>query len=142
MVVKPNNSVQLIAIHQHHPLNSTSMHGEKSMETIGVGVIGCSGMGKRLATSAHAIEGIAVICVSDAEEALAKKLATDLGAAYTSDYHELLADNRIHAVLIATGSSARQIAADTAEAGKYNFFDIDPNLSSEEIQRMLIEHLL
>lgn len=112
------------------------------METIGVGVIGCGGTGRSLATSAHAIEGIEVICVSDTEEALAKKLATDLGAAYTCNYHELLAHNRIHAVLIATVPSARQIAADTAEAGKYNFFNIDPNLSSEEIQHMLIEHLL
>ncbi len=111
------------------------------MDTIGVGVIGCNDMGRHLAISAHAVEGLEVVCVSDVEETLAKKLAKDLGTAYTYDYHELLADHRIHAVLIATMPSARQIAADTAEAGKYNFYDIDPNFSSEEIQRMLIEHL-
>ena len=111
------------------------------METIGVGVIGCDDMGRHLAISAHAVEGLEVICVSDLQGALAEKLATDIGAAYTCDYHELLADNRIHAVLIATVPSARQIAADTIKAGKYNFFNIDPNLSSEKIQRMLIEHL-
>ena len=112
------------------------------METIRVGVIGCGDMGRSLATSAHTIEGMAVISVSDTIEALAEKLAADLSTAYTSDYHELLADDRIHAVLIATTSSARQIAADASNAGKYNFFNIDPDLSSEEIQCMLIEHLL
>ena len=62
------------------------------METIGIGVIGCGGMGRSLATSAHAVEGIEIICVSDLQEALAEKLATDLDASYTLDYHELLAD--------------------------------------------------
>ena len=72
------------------------------METIGVGVIGCGGMGRSLATSAHAVEGIAVICVSDLQATLAEKLAADLNASYTLDYHELLADDRIQAVLIAS----------------------------------------
>ena len=114
----------------------------ETMETIGVGVIGCDSMGRKLAVSAHAVEGIEVICVSDLHDALAKALASDLNTAYTSDYHDLLADDRIHAVLIATTSSPKQIAAEVSDAGKYNFFDIDPRLSSEEIQRMLIEHLL
>ena len=112
------------------------------MDTIGVGVIGCGGMGRKLAISAHAVEGIEVIWVSDVNDALAKELASDLNTAYTSDYHELLADDRIHAVLIATTSSPQQIAAAASDAGKYNFFNIDRNLSSEEIQHMLIEHLL
>ncbi len=112
------------------------------METIGVGVIGCDDMGRRLAISAHAVEGIEVICVSDAHDALAKELASDLNTAYTSDYLDLLADDRIHAVLIATLSSPQEVAAEASDAGKYNFFNIDQSLSSEEIQRMLIEHLL
>ena len=112
------------------------------MDTIGVGVIGCGSMGRKLAISAHAVEGIEVICVSDVHDALARELASHLNIAYTSDYHELLADDRIDAVLIATPSSPQQIAADASDAGKYNFFNIDQKLSSEEIQRMLIEHLL
>ena len=112
------------------------------METIGVGIIGCGGIGRKLAVSAHTVEEIKVICVSDVHEALAKELASYLNTAYTSDYHDLLTDDRIHAVLIATTSSSKQIAAEASDAGKYNFFNIDPRLSSEEIQRMLIEHLL
>ena len=92
------------------------------METIGVGVIGCGGMGRSLATSAHAVEGIEVICVSDLQEALAEKLATDLDASYTLDYHELLADDQVQAVLIASPPFMHaQMAVDAANAGKHVF---------------------
>ena len=92
------------------------------MENIGIGVIGCGGMGRSLATSAHAVEGIDVICVSDLQEALAEKLATDLDASYTLDYHELLADDRVQAVLIAAPPFMHApIAVDAAKAGKHVF---------------------
>jgi predicted dehydrogenase len=112
------------------------------MKTIGIGVIGCDDMGRNLATSAHAVEGLEVICVSDVQEAFAEKLAVDLNVFYTSDYHELLADDRVHAVLIATSPLMEKIAADSAEAGKYNFYRMDRNIPLEEVQHMLIEHLL
>lgn len=92
------------------------------METIGIGVIGCGSMGRSLATNAHAVEGVEVICVSDLQEALAKKLAAALGATYTLDYHELLADDRIRAVLIASPPFMHSpIAVDVANAGKHVF---------------------
>ena len=92
------------------------------METIGIGVIGCGGMGRSLANSAHAVEGIDVICVSDLQEALAEKLATDLDASYVLDYYELLADDRIRAVLIAAPPFMHApIAVDAAKAGKHVF---------------------
>ena len=112
------------------------------METIGIGVIGCDEMGRNLATSAHTVDGLEVICVSDSQEALAKKLALDLGVSYTSDYHELLADERVQVVLITTSPSMREIAADAANAGKYNFYGMDRNIPVGEVQHMLIEHLL
>ena len=112
------------------------------METIGIGVIGCDAMGRNLAMSAHAVEGLEVICVSDAQEALAEKLAADLSVSYTADYHALLADDRVEAVLITTSRSMREIAADAAKAGKYNFYGMARNISAEEVQHMLTEHLL
>ena len=99
-------------------------------------------MGRNLATSAHAVEGLEVICVSDEQEVLAEKLATDLGVSSTSDYHALLADARVEVVLIATSPSMREIAADAAAAGKYNFYGMDRNIPVEEVQHMLTEHLL
>ena len=112
------------------------------METVGLGVIGCDDMGRNLAMSAHAVQGLSVICVSDVKEVLAKKLAADLGVSYTLDYHALLADDRVEAVLIATSDAMREIAADAAAAGKYNFYGMDRNISVEEVQHMLTEHLL
>ena len=92
------------------------------MEIIGVGVIGCGGMGRSLATNAHAVEGIKVISVSDVQEALAEKLAAELETSYTVDYHELLANDEIHAVLIASPPFLHaQIAIDAANAGKHVF---------------------
>ena len=92
------------------------------METIGVGVIGCGGMGRSLATSAHAVEGVKVICVSDVQEALAEKLAADLDTSHTQNYHELLADDQIQAVLIASPPFMHaQMAVDAANAGKHVF---------------------
>ena len=110
------------------------------METIGIGVIGCDDMGRHLAISAHAVEGLEVICVNDVQEALAEKLAADLNVSWTSDYHELLSDDRVHVVLIAT-SPSQKIVTDTVAAGKYNFHSIAP-LDTKGIQQMLIEHLL
>ena len=92
------------------------------METIGVGVIGCGGMGRSLATSAHAVEGVEVICVSDVQKALAEKLASDLDVSHTLDYHELLANDQIRAVLIASPPFLHsQMAVDAANAGKHVF---------------------
>ena len=110
------------------------------METIGIGVIGCEDMGRHLAISAHTVEGLEVICVSDVQEALAEKLAAELNVSWTSDYHELLSNDRVHVVLIAT-SPSQKIVTDTVAAGKYDFHSIAP-LDTKGIQQMLIEHLL
>ena len=101
-------------------MNATKSRAED--KNTGIGVIGCGGMGRSLATSAHAVEGVEVIAVSDLQEELAKKLAKDLGATYTLDYHELLADDSICAVLIASPPFMHSpMAVDAANAGKHIF---------------------
>lgn len=92
------------------------------MENIGIGVIGCGGMGRSLANGANAVEGIDIVCVSDLQEDLAKSLADNLNTKYTTDYHELLADDNIDAVLIASPPFLHaQMAVDAANAGKHVF---------------------
>ena len=92
------------------------------MEKFSIGVIGCGGMGRSLAHSAKALEHVAVLRVSDVDEERAKPLAAELDAAYDLDYHELLADERVQAVLIASPPFLhRQIAVDAANAGKHVF---------------------
>ena len=115
---------------------------EKTMESIGIGVIGCDEMGRRLAANAHAVEGLEVIYVSDSQADLAEKLAAEINVNYTSDYHELLADEKIQVVLITTSPIMRQIADKAEKAGKCLFFGMDQGISAYEIQHMLIEHLL
>lgn len=113
------------------------------METIGVGVIGCGGMGRSLATSAHAVEGIEVISVSDVQEALAEKLATDIDTSYTLDYQELLANDAIQAVLIASPPFLHsQMAVDAANAGKHVFSEkpMAPTLEDCDAMIAAAEH--
>ena len=92
------------------------------MSKFGVGIIGCGGMGRSLAHSASTIEYIDVRRVSDLDEERGKSLAEEVDAEYNRDYHELLADDRIQGVLIASPPFVhRPIAVDAANAGKHVF---------------------
>ena len=108
------------------------------METIGIGVIGCGGMGRSLANGAHAVEGIDVICVSDLQEELAKTLAENLNTNYTTDYHQLLAHDKIQAVLIASPPFLHaQMAIDATNAGKHVFSEKPMAPTLEECDSMI-----
>jgi predicted dehydrogenase len=108
------------------------------METIGVGVIGCGGMGSSLANGANAVEGIEVICVSDLQEELAKNLADNLNTNYTTDYQALLANENIQAVLIASPPFLHaQMAVDAANAGKHVFSEKPMAPTLEDCDAML-----
>ena len=92
------------------------------METIGIGVIGCGGMGRSLANAANAVEGINIICVSDLQAELAQPLADNLETEYTTDYHEMLENDEINVVLIASPPFLHsQMTVDAAKAGKHVF---------------------
>lgn len=112
--------------------------GAQSLETIGVGVIGCGGMGRSLANGANAVEGIDVVCVSDLQEELAKALAENLDTEYTTDYHQLLANDNIRAVLIASPPFLHaQMAVDAANAGKHVFSEKPMAPTLEDCDAML-----
>ena len=92
------------------------------MDKFGVGVIGCGIMGRSLAHSAQSLDHVDVLRVSDLDEPRAKKLAADVNAEYYLDYHDLLEDERIHGVFIASPPFMhRQMAVDAANAGKHVF---------------------
>jgi UDP-N-acetylglucosamine 3-dehydrogenase len=92
------------------------------MEKFGIGVIGCGGMGRSLAHSAQALEHVEVLRVSDLDEERASQLANEINTEYTLDYYDLLADERIGAVLIASPPFMhRQMTVNAAEAGKHIF---------------------
>lgn len=112
------------------------------METIGIGVIGCDEIGRQLAIHAHDIEGLEVICVSDTQTELAEKLATEMDVNYTTDYRELLADEKIRRVIITTSLTSKQIMDEAEKSDKCISFGIGEDMSEYEIQHMLIEHIL
>ena len=105
---------------------------------IGIGVIGCGGMGRSLANAANTVEGINIVCVSDLQEELAKTLAENLETKYTTDYHELLRDDDIDAVLIASPPFLHaQMAVDAANAGKHVFSEKPMAPTLEDCDKML-----
>ena len=108
------------------------------MEKIGIGVIGCGGMGRSLANAANTVEGTDIVCVSDLQEELAKTLAENLETKHTTDYHELLRDDDIDAVLIASPPFLHaQMAVDAAKAGKHVFSEKPMAPTLEDCDTML-----
>ena len=112
------------------------------METAGIGVIGCDEIGRRLAIHAHDIEGLKVISVCDIQVELAENLASDLDVDYTADYWELLADERIHKIIIPSSLTTKQIWDEAGKTDKCISFGIGKDMPEYEIQHMLIEHIL
>lgn len=112
------------------------------MENVGIGVIGCDDMGIRLAIHAHDIEGMEVISVYDRQVESAKNLASDIDVDYTTDYRELMSDERIRTVIIPTSLTTRQIWEEAEKTEKCLSFGIGKDMSEYEIQHMLIEHIL
>jgi len=92
------------------------------MEKIGIGVIGCGGMGSSLANSAKTLEHVEVLRVSDVDESRAKNLANQLSVEYDLAYHELFKHDEIQAVLVATPPFMHsQVTVDAASAKKHVF---------------------
>lgn len=92
------------------------------MGDFGIGLVGAGGMGKSLVLEANQIEGVEVVFVSDLDEDRARSLAEEVNASYTLDYHELLCDDRIHAVFVASPPFLHAtISIDAMNSGKHVF---------------------
>ena len=108
------------------------------MERFGVGVIGCGIMGRSLAHSAQTLEHVNVLRVSDLDDHRAKKLAAEVSAECNLDYRDLLADERIQAVFIASPPFMhRRMAVDAANAGKHVFSEKPMAPTLEECDAMI-----
>ncbi|MDH3754512.1 MAG: Gfo/Idh/MocA family oxidoreductase [Acidimicrobiia bacterium] len=86
--------------------------------TIGVGLIGCGGMGSWHAGNLAAQPGLAVVAVADAVPAAAASLASSLGAR-VQDGLELIGSDDVDAVLIASSDETHaRFAVAAIEVGK------------------------
>jgi ribonuclease BN (tRNA processing enzyme) len=61
---------------------------------------------------------------------------------YTTDYQELIADEKIRTVIITTSLNSKQIMDEAGKSDKCISFGIGKDMPEYEIQHMLIEHIL
>ncbi|MDA4131271.1 MAG: Gfo/Idh/MocA family oxidoreductase [Thaumarchaeota archaeon] len=102
---------------------STASRGTTQRQ-LGIGVIGVGLMGKTHATNLRTrIPNARLVGISDLNLALAQKVGRELGVSDTySDYRQLLSDDKVEAVIIATPSFAKlELVTAALEAGKSVF---------------------
>ena len=92
------------------------------MAKIGVGFVGCGGMGAALANGLSALDTAEAVACFDEVAETAKGFAEKTGTRACASYEELLADDAIQAVVVASpqfAHAANTVAA--AKAGKHVF---------------------
>lgn len=110
------------------------------MATLGLGVIGLGRMGQVYATFAAAsIQGAELVAVADARPDVIQQFGSHFSklATYT-DYHDLLANPAVGAVIIATPTHThRDLVIAAAEAGKAIFCEKPTALTLEATDEMI-----
>ncbi len=104
----------------------------------GVGLIGAGRMGRVHADIlAHEVSEARLVAVADVDAAAARAVAGPLGARVYQDYGELLRDDMVQAVLVATPTrSHMRIVSDAVSAGVGIFCEKPLALSVEETRAM------
>lgn len=103
-------------------------------------LIGCGRAGMIHARNyKNKIENAAIVACVDAVEAAAKAAAEELGAAkYCTDYHDILNDPEINAVIVVAPTDLhRNIVVACAEAGKHIFCEKPMAMTVEECDEMI-----
>lgn len=87
---------------------------------LGFGIVGAGNIGALHAQAIRHLEGARLVAVSDLIEERAKALAGPAGAAWYTDYGEMLRDRNVDVVNICTASGLHgQMAVAAAQAGKH-----------------------
>ncbi len=101
---------------------------------VGFGLIGCGNHGRLLGRCLAGIEGAKVVAVADINLAAAEKAKEETGApkCYT-DYHDLLRDGDVEAVVVAVfHTSLKEVSVEAAENGKHVFVEKPMGINSRE----------
>ena len=110
------------------------------MKKLKVGIIGAGRIGQVHAKSiTYHIPQAEIVAISDIYVDGAKKVAEELGIpAYYKDYHEILNNPEIDAVLICSSTDTHaDIACEAAEAGKHIFCEKPVDLTVEKIKKVI-----
>ena len=108
---------------------------------VNIAVIGTGRMGSvHVANLAQKIPEANLLAICDMRLEVAQKVANELGIdRVVQDYHELLQDKEIEAVLIATSTNTHaEIIIDCAKAGKHIFCEKPLALDLENIDKALL----
>lgn len=110
------------------------------MEKLKVGIIGAGRIGQVHAKSiTYHIPQAEIVAISDIYVDGAKKVAEELGIpSYCQDYHEILNNPEIEAVLICSSTDTHaDIACEAAEAGKHIFCEKPVDLTVAKIKKVI-----
>ncbi|MCC8179410.1 MAG: inositol 2-dehydrogenase [Planctomycetes bacterium] len=104
-----------------------------------IGVIGAGRIGKVHAKTLSTIPGVKVAAISDVVAEAAKALAADCGVdKVVADYHDILSDKDIDAVVICSSTDTHaQIIEEAAKAKKHIFCEKPIALELDKIDRAL-----
>ncbi len=87
--------------------------------TVGIGLIGCGDIAPTHARAISAAEGVRLVGCMDVVASSAEALGEEYGVAYTTDLDELLADEAVEAVAVATPAFTHaEVVERACDAGK------------------------
>lgn len=109
------------------------------MRKVGIAVVGLGRIGRLHAEILRfKVEGAELVAVGDVLEEIAKSVASRLGVKYYLSYDELLKDDAIEAVAIATPTFLhKDMIIKAAEAGKHIFVEKPLTVTSEEAKEVI-----
>ena len=104
---------------------------------IGIAVVGLGGIGLLHARNlARRVAGARLVRVADSTRPLAERVAAELQVPWSAAYHEVLADPRVDAVVIATPTPLHaEMVVGAATAGRHAFCEKPLSLNVEDGRR-------
>ncbi|MCL4543915.1 MAG: Gfo/Idh/MocA family oxidoreductase [Chloroflexi bacterium] len=91
-------------------------------EIVRIGLIGAGGMGRGHADAVRGLTNAKIVAVAETDEGRGRELAGRLGVPWIRDYHELLLDDAIDAVSIASPPFLHREMVEAAAAAKKHVF--------------------
>jgi len=108
------------------------------MGKIGIGMVGCGGMGMSLARGLEAVEAAEIVGAYDAAPGKAAEMAEKTGGKAYAGLDDLLADARVAAVVVASPQFAHaENTVAAARAGKHVFCEKPMAVSLEQCDQMI-----
>jgi predicted dehydrogenase len=109
------------------------------MSQVRLGIIGCGVIGRQHLTSARALDDVETVALCDIDPEIASAAAAEfgVGTSYT-DPHELLADDRIEAVVIGLPAGVRQpVVLAAFAAGKHVLTEKPIGMNSAQVRELI-----